>query len=311
MPKTTLLAEVNSRAYAINNLSITVGSSLKEVNGSFQSVATSWQNGETHYLASLSNGQFKSIAKGINDKGIIVGDSYSGDAWDEHHASLWNETGIIDLGTLGGKDSTAAAINNNGIVVGWASGAGLDDYMHPVMWSEGKIINLSPTHHGVANSVNDSGVIAGGIFDDEMYAHPTLWINQKEIALQSTARSYCYTSSINNKNQVVGSEIAANGQFHALLWNTPDSAPIDLNQYLDKSQRDAGWALVNATDINDQGWIVGSAINNKTYETHAFVLSANGITGLTGVGQTEVITVATPAAVALPEASADIWTGMY
>lgn len=311
VPKTTLLAEVDSRAYGINNLSTIVGTSLKEGVAGYQLVATAWQNGEAHYLESLSNGQFKSVAKSINDKGIIVGDSYSGNSWNEHHATLWNEAGAIDLGTLGGKDSTATAINNTGIVVGWASGTELGDYMHPVMWAEGKIINLSPTHHGVASSVNDSGVVVGSIFDDEMYAHPMLWINQKEIALQANAGAYCYANTINNKNQIVGSEIASNGEFHAMLWNTPDSAPIDLNLYLDRSQLDAGWRLANATDINEQGWIVGTAINNKTYETHAFVLTANGITGLTGLASVEVVALAAPAISVTHESNADIWTGIY
>ncbi|MFZ6872230.1 hypothetical protein ACO0LF_09215 [Undibacterium sp. Di27W] len=310
VPKTTLLSDVNSHAYGINDQAIVVGSSVMDVDGHSQIIATTWKNGEAHYLASLSNGQYKSIAKAINEQGVIVGESFTGDTWQDHHASMWTDTGVIDLGTLGGKDSEALAINNSGVVVGRASGAAAEDYIHPVMWKDGKIINLSPAHHGTASSINDNGVIAGSIFDDEMDAHPTLWINQKEIAMQSSAGSYCYASAINNKNQVVGSEIAANGQFNALLWNTLDSAPIDLNQYLDQSQRDAGWRLTNATDINEQGWIVGMARNINTYDSHAFLLTAQGITGLQGAAPVQATVVAAATEVQ-HEASADIWSGMY
>ncbi|MES2037008.1 MAG: hypothetical protein V4495_04165 [Pseudomonadota bacterium] len=308
VPKTSLLAEVDSHAYGINNLSTIVGSSVKEIDGSFQVIATVWQDGHTNYLASLSNGQYKSIARAINDKGVIVGESFTADIWYAHHATLWDGKGVTDLGTLGGADSDALAINNEGLVAGWASGSDPEDYMHPVMWKDGKIINLSPAHHGAANSVNDNGLVVGYILDDEMYAHPTLWNNQKETVLQSAAGSFTYTSAINNKNQIVGSEITADGQFHALLWNTPDSAPIDLNQFLDKSQRDAGWTLANATDINDKGWIVGSAMNIKTYESHAFVLTADGVTGLAAATAAELVATATPA----PQvASADVWSGAF
>ncbi|MFZ6639680.1 hypothetical protein ACO0LL_08030 [Undibacterium sp. TC4M20W] len=305
VPKTSLLADVESHAYGINNLSDIVGSSLKEVNGSFQTTATIWQDGKTNYLASLSDGLYKSSANAINDKGVVVGNSFTGNSWDAHHATLWNDKGVIDLGTLGGTDSNALAINNDGVIAGWASGAEPSDYTHPVIWKDGNIINLSPTHHGAADSINDSGMVVGYILDDEMYAHPVLWNNQKETIMQSTAGSFCYASAINNKNQVVGSEISANGQFHALLWNTPDSAPVDLNQFLDQSQRDAGWTLANALDINDKGWIVGSAMNTRTYETHAFVLTADGITGLTGARPVQVIATAAPAS---HVASADIWS---
>ena len=310
VPKTSLLAEVDSHAYGINNFSAIVGSSLREVNGSFQVSATIWQDGKTNYLASLSGDQYKSIAQAINDKGVVVGESFTGNSWDAHHATLWNDKGVIDLGTLGGKDSDALAINNEGLVVGWASGAEPDDYTHPVMWKDGQIINLSPTLHGAATSVNDNGLIVGYTLDNEMYAHPMLWNNQKEIVLQSAAGSFSYTSAINNKNQIVGSEITADGQFHALLWNTPDSAPIDLNQFLDKSQRDAGWTLANATDINDKGWIVGSAMNIKTYESHAFVLTADGVTGLAATVPAPAELAAT-AAPAPQVASADVWSGAY
>ncbi|MFZ6872232.1 DUF3466 family protein [Undibacterium sp. Di27W] len=324
VPKTTLLADHDSNAYGINNFSSIVGSSLKDIGGNSQITATVWRDGEASYLASLSNGQYKSIAKAINDQGLIVGDSFTSDTWEGQHASLWTDTGVIDLGTLGGRCSSASAINNKGVVAGCASSTKWDDVfgieaIHPVIWKEGKIINLSPEHYGAASSINDNDLVVGSVLDDEMHSHATLWMNQKEITLQSSVDSSSYASAINNKNQVVGSEMRGFSQQHALLWNTPDSAPIDLNQYLDQSQLEAGWLLVDASDINDQGWIIGTAWNPKTYESHAFLLTVQGVTGLTDaapaqpaqvVAATATVTVATTAAAA-HVASADIWSGMY
>ncbi|MFZ6656561.1 DUF3466 family protein [Undibacterium sp. TJN19] len=314
--KTTLLSGQDSNAYGINNLSTVVGSSSEDINGHTQTVATAWQNGETRYLPSLSNGQYKSIARAINDHGVIVGESFTNSASNESRATLWDDTGVIDLGTLGGKYSEAFAINNTGTVAGWASTGKPDDFMHPVIWKEGKIINLSPTHLGMAASINDYGIAAGFIVDEQQSSRATVWINQKEIILTSNAGTYSYTNAINNKNQIVGSELTKDGQQHALLWNGPDSAPVNLDQFLDQSQIDDGWQLSGASGINDKGWIIGTASNAKTHEVHAFVLTSDGITGLTGAAPPETAQVAATVAVttvASPlthEATADIWSGM-
>ncbi|MFZ6872234.1 DUF3466 family protein [Undibacterium sp. Di27W] len=309
--KTTLLSDQESHAYGINNLSTVVGYSQEDINGHQQILATAWQDGKTRYLPSVSNAQDESIARAVNDHGVIVGESFSSTSFDGAHATLWNDTGVIDLGTLGGKFSEAFAINNAGLVAGCSSTDKPDNNVHPVIWKEGKIIDLSPDHFGIANTVNDNGLVAGFIDDDQHISHATLWINQKEITLQASAGSSSYASAINNQNQIVGTETSNDGHQHALLWNTANSAPVDLNQYLDQSQLDAGWQLISASGINDQGWIIGSASNSKTYETHAFVLSADGVTELPGAAPVQAAHVLAATAPAAHAASADIWSGIY
>jgi len=56
------------------------------------------------------------------------------------------------------------------------------------------------------------------------------------------------------------------------LWD--GKANNDLNSFLDASAVAAGWVLEQATGINDNGWIVGSASNSLLGITnHAFVIS--------------------------------------
>ncbi len=59
-----------------------------------------------------------SWARDINEAGVIVGEADTGDY--ETHAFLFDGGDMIDLGTLGGANSSAAAVNDDGQVVGWA-----------------------------------------------------------------------------------------------------------------------------------------------------------------------------------------------
>jgi probable HAF family extracellular repeat protein len=115
--------------------------------------------------------------------------STTGDA--ANHATLWNGTSIIDLGTLGGTNSSA-------------------------------------------NAINAAGQVAG----------------------------YAYTTG--------------NASAHATLWNGTNA--IDLNSFLDDSTISAGWVLQEATGINDNGWIVGTATNSILgISSHAFLMSVAAV----------------------------------
>ena len=72
--------------------------------------------------------------------------------------------------------------------------------------------------------------------------------------------------AINDGGQMVGSS-----PLDAILWT--DGNVIDLNRFLDDRLVNQGWNLTKATDINDNGWIVGTAVNNQTNVNHAFLLT--------------------------------------
>jgi len=245
-----------------------------------------WQNGETRVLNSLNNSYRLDSINSINDQGIVVGSSYAGDLGTKLHAVMWNETGVIDLGGLNGLEtaySEAADINAAGAIAGYSTFSSSNVGIRAVIWQEGKIIDLSEGYGSAALSINNHGVVAGFAQTEHYKFHATVWADNKMIVLQDTPGSYSSVKSINNKNQMVGSEFGGAQGAHALLWNSFHSAPIDLNQFLDQFLIEEGWVLTEAKDINDHGYIVGTAKNSKTNQEHAFLLTPEDLKGLSNL----------------------------
>jgi probable HAF family extracellular repeat protein len=113
------------------------------------------------------------MAFGINRVGQIVGASQaSGDG--PHHAFLFTEGAMIDLGTLGGTASQADAISSRGLVVGWSripSGE-----QHAFLWSSGQMLDLNRLANiggGIwleeATAINDIGQVVANANNGHAY----------------------------------------------------------------------------------------------------------------------------------------------
>src|SRR5580698_5070370 len=86
---------------------------------------------------------------------------------------LWQDGGMIQLPTLGGNSGVAMAISNRGEVAGFAENSTPDPgcpapqvlHFEPAVWEKG-IIHKLPTFagdpDGVAQQINDNGVVVGG-----------------------------------------------------------------------------------------------------------------------------------------------------
>jgi probable HAF family extracellular repeat protein len=111
-------------------------------------------------------GGLNSWARGINNAGVIVGES---DTADRHvRAFRWENGVMTDLGTLGGDNSSASRINDNGDIVGWAETAGGE--RHAVAWLGGRIVDLTTALLSTsvpnmtlaeARDINEHGQIVG------------------------------------------------------------------------------------------------------------------------------------------------------
>jgi probable HAF family extracellular repeat protein len=166
----TLPGGPHSEATGINRRGDIVGWSDLTVAGHPTIHAVIWRDGAAMDLGSLDE---VSIARAINDKGEIVGESIIPGG--SVHAVLWQNGQILDLGSFGGEcpdgarigGSTAWAINKFGQVVGQASV--LDRTRAPVaehafLWQDGRMTDLGTLggdFFSWAFGINDRGQVVG------------------------------------------------------------------------------------------------------------------------------------------------------
>jgi probable HAF family extracellular repeat protein len=166
-------------------------------------------------------------------------------------AQASNEYRLIDLGTLGGRESHAYSINNRGQVVGDAINAA--GASHAFLWDKGVMTDLGTLTGGggsAATAINDRGQVVGlsTIATGEVRAF--LWEKGVMTDLGTlTGVGNSAARGINNRGQVVGWSNTATDAGHAFLWE--NGHMIDLGALED------GNTMANA--INDAGDVVGSA----------------------------------------------------
>jgi probable HAF family extracellular repeat protein len=248
-------------AYDINNRGQVVGTSLGQ--------ATLWNGTTAAYLGSGS-------ALGMNDRGQIVGESNG-------QATLWNGTTPTYLGMLAGATSSYANdINFAGRVVGSSVLAGEAFGNRATRWRTTTPIELDTLGgESVATAINDLGSAVGfGYLPNNVNSRALLWGPVGTLTeLDNLAGNSSFAMDINNLGQAVGWSFTVDSQIgqHAALWN--GTSVTDLNTFLDPDLLDAGWYLYDARAINDRGWITGTARNDWTHESHAYVLTPIGDRG--------------------------------
>ncbi len=251
----------------------------------------------------------RTVARDINDAGVIVGSANAGGV-DLGHAVLWSGGSVQDIGTLGTGDfSEAWGVNNLGQAVGssYTNGAGLG--VHGFLYSEAEgLVDLTPlSDTGYALDINDAGQVTG--YKTALFGyHAFRWQvgTFKDLGvLPGFAHSFGW--AINASGRVTGSSTSASGNSERMFRSTDGSGLQDLGGtgehnvalginasgqvvgtrgssgkravlYTDEAGlRDLdtlidpslGWVLLAANDINDAGQIVGYAMNNFIGQTHA------------------------------------------
>ncbi|SEK61625.1 PEP-CTERM sorting domain-containing protein [Nitrosovibrio tenuis] len=256
-----------SHAFGINNSGQVVGDSeLPDFRTQHGAV---WNGTIATGLAGPAG--YHSEALAINDAGEVAGATFSASA--PRHATLWNGTTPTELSTLGGQTSQAYAINSAGQVAG-------DSYLSDGSTKRATVWNgTTPTDLGTlggqssqAYGINNAGQVVGSSYltGDSSY-HATLWNGTTATDLGTLGGGLSEAHAINAAGLMAGWAETANGITHATLWN--GSTATDLNSFLDVSAVNAGWVLVRAYGINDNGWIVGDAHNSVSNVDHAFLLA--------------------------------------
>lgn len=163
-----------SKAFTINNQGQIFGWSGNTSNSATTHIFR-WKNGVMNNLGNLvtPSGYIGSYVNGINNKGQVVGASYSnsGNSF-KTAAVVWQKGTLTNLNDIAGRSSEALDINIAGTVVGYSS---ISNAFQALVWRNGKMRNLnnfllpnSGWELNYANGINDKGQIVGiGTFNGQ------------------------------------------------------------------------------------------------------------------------------------------------
>ena len=198
-----------------------------------------------YYTTGQGNG---SMALAVNDNSQAVVNF-------NDRAYVWTLSGgLQDLGDLGGGKSYAYGINNLGQIVGESFIN--ETTSHAFLWQSGAMQDLGALSGGVRNiaaSINNQGQVVGGtVFSDETFSAFT-WTTGG--GLQPLDLDGGIASKIKDDGRMVGQK-----NNHAWLWNSP-GAGQDLGIL-------PGYSYAEATDMNQNGLVVGFAGNNPENDYH-------------------------------------------
>ena len=247
----TLPGGNNAEAFFTNKMGETVGAS--EIGTPDTTCATPFQvrrfvgvkwapDGSPTPLKPL-NGDTVSFAFANNDRGQAVG--FSGVCSNvvlppfvgppsAPHAVIWDVNGTPhDLGNPpgGAGNNVAAGINNRGQVT--VNSVMLDGTIHSFVFTNG-------VSKGLATYPADAFITVVPCCDN-----------------------------INDLGQIVGFSIDSSFNQRALLWQTKDQAPLDLNTLVPAN---SPWFINSSGGINNSGEIAANATNLNTFEVHAVLL---------------------------------------
>ena len=232
-----------------------------------------WQDGAMVDLG--TTGGMSSRGWALNAQGTVVGASQI--CWVDpknpkgpcfpvgnEYAAVWNGNRAADLGgLLGSSDSSALGINASATIVGQSIVViGFGTARHAALWTDGEIMDMGTL--GGLNSwafdINDAGSVAGFSDNPANTAHHPFIYDSTTGDMSDLGVPDGYSSAealaINGLGHVVGVAFSC-CDIAAFLYDGSD-----MHLLHDLIPSNAGWQLIEATDINNAGWIVGHGMFN-------------------------------------------------
>lgn len=203
---------------------------------------------------------------GVNDLGQICGYT-NNSSTGPLRAFLWENGSISAIQLPLGENSIARDINNVSQVVGWMGPAfGPTHYSEAFLWQAGDTISLGVPPGGTSSqavAISDNGHVAG-----------TYWIEVRPkvnelrgfhwrdgimtLLVAPPGFHETIVRSVNDRGEIVGWFQGQGSNVMPFIWR--DGVMTDLRTIVDLP---AGYTLVNARDINNQGQILGSGRDNN------------------------------------------------
>ena len=213
---------------------------------------------ETTILEGFGNQRVLSVD--INNKTQIVGSAIN-EATGLEHAILWENGGVMDLGTLGGPCSIASAIDEGGVHVAGssdvASAAECSSQLHAFLWRAGEMIDLGTLGGPTSNAadVNKNGVVVGnadtdncveGPFGLECETRGFRWHRGAMEDLGTLGGANSSANAVNNHGVTVGSSETGETRTVEVPW-----PPFIEEQQITHA---VVWRDGTANDIHPPGW---------------------------------------------------------
>ena len=196
------------------------------------------------------------------------------------HGAVWaKDTGLTDVGTLGGPDSMVIDINDAGQAVGWAytsyqaGASGVPD-THPFVWdSATKSFTDLGTLGGTfasATLINNNGQVTGtSNLAGDTELRPFIWDKDNGMRdLGSLGGDYGHGDWINNLGDVVGFSRTTPGSIAGHAFFAHNGGMTDLGVIGDDPESEA-------TGINNKGMIVGGDFDRNVGDLRGWI-SDNG-----------------------------------
>jgi probable HAF family extracellular repeat protein len=251
----------SSASYGINNNGQVVGSMYLTPPFSGEPPPHAFiynsSNGST-VTPDIANMARESVGLAINSAGDITGYLSTGTCSPgssdpaclaPFHAFIYQGSGLVDIGTLGGIYSEGTGINDQNEIAGVSSVTG-STLNHLFLYAKGHMSDLGTVAgQSIVNAlINDRGEIVGSATGSNFIFRG-----------HSFEKIPLAPAGLNNRGHIAGSYTAANGSSHASLYK--DGRLIDLNDLVDPSLT----FLTSANGISDNGKIVAKGINGHLY----------------------------------------------
>lgn len=229
--------------------------------------ALRYSNGHASPIGSIDGGSSEGLS--INSSGDIVGRAVNGDGGGQGFSYIGGHFTALSV-------DRAACINDSDQYIGslgysWVQNNYVHVVEHPFLYSNGTMTDLGSIGGGVrtngeAYSLNNYGEVTGYSTAADGTIHAFFYNYGFLYDLGTFAPYYTRGRSINNHGQIIGSiETYVGGPIGTFYWGK--GGMKNLQDMLDATG--ASWSALQATQINDAGWIVGTGTING--ESHGFL----------------------------------------